>query len=112
MEKCPIEQILFKMFPADLLNIFPLRKHIWISGCLHDRNVIDVFKHVGRTAVTAFSENDWLLLTACDFKQHFVIEAQSELRHSRQDHFELDGSNNFTPQDAAIGAHLWVKEVW
>lgn len=51
-----------------------------------------------------------MLLTACDFKQHFVIEAQSELRHSRQDHFELDGSNYFTPQDAAIGAHLREKE--
>lgn len=54
-------------------------------------------------------QNDGLLLTACDLKQHFVIEAQSELRHSRQHHFQLDGSNNFTPQDAAIGAHLGVK---
>lgn len=63
-----------------------------------------------RTPVTTATENDRLLLTACDFKEHFVIEAQSELRHSRQDHFQLDGSNNFTPQDAAIGAHLRVKE--
>lgn len=60
--------------------------------------------------LTTFTENDWLLLTACDFKQHFVIEAQSELRHSRQDHFELNGTNNFTPQDAAVGAHLRVNE--
>lgn len=102
VETCPIEHILFKMFPADLLNSFPLRRHLWIT---------DVSKHVGWTAVTTASQNDWLTLTACDFKQHFVIEAQSELRHSRQDHFELDGSNNFTPQDAAIGAHLRVKEA-
>lgn len=52
-----------------------------------------------------------MLLTAGDLKQHFVIEAQSELRHSRQDHFELDGSNNFTAQDAAIGAHLGMEEA-
>lgn len=67
------------------------------------------FTQVGWLLTTA-TENDWLLLTACDFKQHFVIEAQSELRHSRQDHFELDGTNNFTAQDAAVGAHLRVKE--
>lgn len=47
-----------------------------------------------------------LLLTACDFKQHFVIEAQSELRHPRQDHFELNAAHYFTAQDAAVGAHL------
>lgn len=45
-------------------------------------------------------------LTACDFKQHFVVKAQSEFRHPRQDHFELDGAHYFTPQDAAIGIHL------
>lgn len=61
----------------------------------------------GRTL--AQPQNDGLLLTACDLKQHFVIEAQSELGHSRQHHFQLDGSNNFTPQDAAVGAHLGVK---
>lgn len=47
-----------------------------------------------------------LLLTACDFKQHFVIEAQSEFRHPWQDDFELDGPHNFTAQDAAAGTHL------
>lgn len=110
-EKFPTEYILFKILPADLLNIFPPRKHIWISGRLCRRNLIGVFKHLGRIAVTTASENDWVLLTAGDLKQHFVIEAQSELRHSRQDHFELDGSNNFTAQDAAIGAHLGMEEA-
>lgn len=50
--------------------------------------------------------NDSLLLTACDFKQHFVIEAQSELRHPWQDHIEFDGAHYFAPQDVAIGIHL------
>lgn len=58
------------------------------------------------------AETDSLLLTACDFKQHFVIEAQSEFRHPRQDHFELDGAHYFTPQDAAIGTHLQTEEQW
>lgn len=50
-----------------------------------------------------------LVLTACDFKQHFVIETQSEFGHPWQHHFELDGSHYFAAQDAATGAHLRTK---
>lgn len=56
------------------------------------------------------TELDSLLLTACDFKQHFVIEAQSEFRHPWQDYFELDAAHYFTAQYAAIGTHLHEKE--
>lgn len=48
----------------------------------------------------------WLLLTACELKQHFVIEAQSKFRHPWQDHFELDATHYFTAQDTATGTHL------
>lgn len=61
----------------------------------------------GRQVKTTRSDSP--LLTACDFKQHFVIEAQSEFWHPWQDHFELDGPHYFTAQDAAAGTHLKMK---
>lgn len=52
-----------------------------------------------------------LLLTASDLKQDFVIEAQSELGHPRQDHFELDAAHYLAAQDAAAGADLQTKRA-
>lgn len=45
-------------------------------------------------------------LTACDLKQHFVVETQSEFGHAREDHFELDAAHYFTAQDTAGRTHL------
>ena len=46
------------------------------------------------------------ILTSCDFKEHFVVEAQSEFRHPRQDHLELDAAHDLTTQDTAGSTHL------
>lgn len=78
--------------------------------CLHDlfRFLINATTHAVWLLVG--TETESLLLTACDFKQHFVVEAQSELRHPRQDNFELNAAHYFTAQDAAIGTHLQDRE--
>lgn len=47
-----------------------------------------------------------LLLTSCDLEEHFVVEAQSELWHSRQNHFELDAAHDLTTQDTAGRTYL------
>lgn len=50
-------------------------------------------------------------LTASELKEYAVVEAESQLGHARQKHFELDGAHDFTQQDAAISIdlrmHIW-----
>lgn len=45
-------------------------------------------------------------LTSSVFKQNLVIEAQTQLRHSREENTHLDGTHDLTAQDIAIGTNL------
>lgn len=53
-------------------------------------------------------------LTSSVFKQDLVVEAQAQLRHPREEDAHLDGANNLTAQDVAVGTdleHRWVSRV-
>lgn len=93
-----------KKFGNHRWNIFSSYSSLIFVEC--DSASLSMWLFCLYVCITTDTETDRRLLTACDFKQHFVIEAQSEFRHPRQDHFELDSAYYFTPQDAAIGAHL------
>ncbi len=45
-------------------------------------------------------------LTAGAFKQHFVVESQSQLGHSCKSDLHLDGAHNLTLKNMAVLAHL------
>lgn len=44
--------------------------------------------------------------TAGEPEEDAVIETQSELRHPRQHHFQLDAAHDVTAQHVPIGVHL------
>lgn len=50
--------------------------------------------------------------TASELKEHAIVEAESQLWHSRQKHLELDGAHDLAQQDTAIGIdlgmHTWA----
>lgn len=53
-------------------------------------------------------------LTSSVFKQNLVVEAQPQLRHPREEDAHLDGANDLTAQDVAVGTdleHRWVSRV-
>lgn len=53
-------------------------------------------------------------LTSSVFKQNLVVEAQAQLGHPREEDAHLDGANNLTAQDVAVGTdleHRWISRV-
>lgn len=50
------------------------------------------------------------LLTSSVLKQDFVVEAEPQLWHARQEHSHLDGAHDFTAQHITISTHLRQRE--
>lgn len=49
-------------------------------------------------------------LTASVLKQNFIVEAQTQLRHPRQEHTHLDGAHDLTAQHVTIRTDLHIHE--
>lgn len=45
-------------------------------------------------------------LTASVLKQNFIVEAQTQLRHPRQEHTHLDGAHDLTAQHVTVSTDL------
>lgn len=50
-------------------------------------------------------------LTSGVFKQNLVVEPQAQLGHPGEEDAHLDGAHDLTPQDIAVGTHLWNTET-